>query len=88
MPLILPSRPAPRDASQHQRDQAPIRQFKPRASREDTVVCAVVTSYGRVGNGHVPSITTKMGSRLVAARSDAVRDPPSIEICAPGQRLA
>ncbi len=59
------------------------------ASREDTVVGAgrVATSYGRAGSGHVPSMTTNVGSPLVVARSHVVRDPPSIKTCAPGQRL-
>jgi len=47
----------------------------------------VATGYGRAGNGHVPSMTTNVGSGWPAARSHVARDPPSIKTCAPGQRL-
>jgi hypothetical protein len=39
------------------------------------------------GNGHAPSTTTNAAFGLVPARSRVVRDPPSIETCAPGTRL-
>jgi len=41
----------------------------------------------RAGNDHVPSTTTNAVSSLLTAGSHVVRDPPSIETCAPAQRL-